>query len=536
MSYTKGRTTGGVFVACLLVLSTVLVATIAGATENRRPSVELEGLRALNFFLPDAKGVVDADIVSSLKEAVSGEEEVELAQQYLNFAKDVKDLYDQITNDNNSQEISDFKKVLLKIVKYLTKKSSHPRMDLLKTQLSQFVNEQQAPSTAQQGPSQTKQVAADSDSADTAALLKELQDDEEEADSEWITVALRVAGAAMNVANNIGTYHEKISKVGNFISGKAANALDRVGLKGAAFFARKTGTSISNFSRDKIAPIENRVAQKIAPVVKSKPFQAVRKTLNVVNNVIGGVTSIKSGLNAVGLAPNVRLPRNYAALKSSLKSATRYVTSGNWRQKARQIGRLAKIGARNFKRGDWKTKYNAVSGFYNGASSLKAAITGKSFGFSLPGLPGRWGRSNNAARNGNNRRGASSRRGRGGWGASRSSRYGRNSNRRGGNSRRNRSSSRGGGFRGGRRGNSSRRRSNNNRSFSSRRGSRRGGMSRSSRGRSSRGYSRRSASSPRRGGGFRGGRSYQRGGGGFRGGRSRGGGFRSGGSSRGGRR
>ncbi|KAG2385454.1 hypothetical protein C9374_003269 [Naegleria lovaniensis] len=494
MSHTKGRLTSGVLVASLLVLTTLLIASLANATERHRSnSVEFEGLKAINFFLPNATGVADADIVSSLKSAISGEEEVELAQEYLTFAAQVKDLYDQITVDENtSQEISDFKKVLLKIVKYLTKKSSHPRMDLLKNQLSQYVQQQEQP---QESTPQTP----NSEAAETASLLQDLQEEVEEADSEWVTIALRVAGTAMNVANNIGTYHEKISKVGNFISGKAANALDRVGLKGAANVARKTGTSISNFSRDKIAPIEKRVAQKIAPVVKSKPFQAVRKTLNVVNNVIGGVTSIKAGLNAVGLARNVRLPRNFSALKSSLKTATRYVRSGNWREKARTIGRAAKTGYRNFKRGDWKTKYNAVSGFWNGASNLKAAVTGKSFGFSLPGLPGRWGRNNentrggnsrsSSRRGGNNRRGNSSRRG------GNSSRRGgsrRNTNSRGSGSRR--SSARSGNSRrgGNRRGNS---RSSSRRNASSRRSTRGG---RTSSGTRRGNTTRRSASSPRR--------------------------------------
>ncbi|EFC36941.1 hypothetical protein NAEGRDRAFT_82053 [Naegleria gruberi] len=399
-------------------------------------------------------------VIDQMKIAVSSEQEVEIAENFVLIAAKLREIYETIPKERfDESEIIQLREELLELIQFFTRKANRPSVDMMKYSLIQSATERYVNETQKK---------------------KDLSKNSEESDAEWITAALNIASSVMNIANDIGTYHEKISKVGNFIANQVSNGLDKVGLKKASGWAKDLGNGISKFSNEKIAPIENKIAKKIAPVVKSAPFQAVRRTLNVVT----GVMSLKSGLNLLGMAKNVKLPKNFSALKSSIKTTTKAAKSLFKNKQARsRFSRIAKLTGkrayRTFKKADLKTKYKTVKSLYGGAKSIKGALTFKR-NERKPRQSNRRNNQNNRSRQyGRNRRNQNGRRNNRSNGRQRNNSRSTNNNRRGG---------RRGGNRGGRSVNRNNQRRNNNRSRGgqgrrnngSRRGGNRGNTSRNS--------------------------------------------------------
>ena len=257
----------------------------------------------------------------------------------------------------DNPEAIQLKEQLMAIVRDFTVKAEHPQADLLKSSLSDL-------SHLNDGSKKPKAASA--------------QEEDSGAQSLWLGQAISIASKAMNIADGIGTYSDKISKVANFVSGPVANKLDKWGMGGLSEKARKTGQTIDKFTQEKIKPLETKVAKAIAPVVKSKTFQAVRRTLNVVS----GALSLRGGLKALGMAKKLKLPRSYKALKASLKKATAMVknrkqvmkTIRNTINKGKQIGKKA---YKTFKRMKLKEKYQTFKKFKSGISGIKKGLFGE---------------------------------------------------------------------------------------------------------------------------------------------------------------
>lgn len=100
--------------------------------------------------------------------------------------------------------------------------------------------------------------------------LETNDDNKKEAKTLFILPAIGIVSDVMNFVDGIGTYSSSISKEGKWLEDLASEKLQKWGFQRAANAAKSIGTSISNFSEKKLGRIEERVAKKIAPFVKSK--------------------------------------------------------------------------------------------------------------------------------------------------------------------------------------------------------------------------------------------------------------------------
>ncbi|EFC45652.1 predicted protein [Naegleria gruberi] len=213
--------------------------------------------------------------------------------------------------------------------------------------------------------------------------------------------ATQISEDILILANEI---RNKFNKVGEFMSGPVAKKLEKWNMKSLASISKNTGGSISTYSK-KLEPYEQKAAKFIAPVVKSKSFQVVKKSVNVVSGVLG----IHGGLKSLHLIKGggVKLPTNFAALKKSLstsvaqskkliQNAKTFVNSsgkltkvvGASKQALKTAGRVAKMNAVTFKRmSTWnkikhvdglKGAYDSVNDFKTDYSNVKKYVANRS--------------------------------------------------------------------------------------------------------------------------------------------------------------
>ncbi|KAF0983209.1 hypothetical protein FDP41_010274 [Naegleria fowleri] len=209
-------------------------------------------------------------VISKFKYVLTKQDEKKIAQKYITFAENVKKLYDSIPEDA-SPDASALKQQLLAIVRDFTLKSEHPGVDMLKSTLNDFkkvASSQQVQNNNNEGGAQTLGLPA----------------------------AIKAVSFAMNVADKIGTYSDSLSKASKFLEGPVANKLQ------------------------KLKPFEEKIARKIAPVVKSKTFQTARRSLEVVSAAL----SLKGGLKALGMVKKIKLG-TLKNVRKTLKELTKVV-------------------------------------------------------------------------------------------------------------------------------------------------------------------------------------------------------------------
>ncbi|EFC37924.1 predicted protein [Naegleria gruberi] len=305
------------------------------------------------------------NVVASFKEALSSKEEREVAETYLEFANKIKGIADKL-DQVQTTESNELKQQLLAIVKDFTVKSEHPSVDILQSSLTDIskANENQP---LKEEPAQQQQPTPEGVTGPVSF------ESSSGAKSLWLGQAISIASLGMNIVDGIGTYSDKISKVGKFLSGPVASKLDKWGLKGVSETAKKWGSSVDTFSQTKLKPIETKVAAKIAPVVKSKTFQAVRRTLNVVS----GALSLKGGLKALGMVRNIKLPTSYKALKTSLTKATKFVK--NRKQVMSAIRKTVSTAGKNWKKMGTVAKLKNANEFRKAYSGFKTGLSRKTY-------------------------------------------------------------------------------------------------------------------------------------------------------------
>ena len=181
-------------------------------------------------------------------------------------------------------------------------KSEHPGADILKSTLKDF-----------QSMKQQEQQQSGISSSD-----QQLQQQEGGAQTLFLPMALKAVSFAMNAVNGIGTYSDSLSKASQFLAGPVAQKLSQLGFSKAASLAQRSGQKMDQFVTQILKPFEDKIAQKIAPIVKSKTFQNVNNALNVVTSAM----SLKGGLKALGMVSKIKLPSGaLAKARSALKMA-----------------------------------------------------------------------------------------------------------------------------------------------------------------------------------------------------------------------
>ncbi|KAG2372957.1 hypothetical protein C9374_012987 [Naegleria lovaniensis] len=237
------------------------------------------------------------EIATQVHDAVSSKMATEIAESLLQFANEVKKIHDAIPNSGLTQAQQEFKTQLLAVTRDLTSKAANPSAELMVSSLSYLnaVKKQEPPSVSLESSSNNQ-----------------------EAKTLFILPAIGVASNVMNFVDGIGTYSTSISKAGKWLSGTASQKLQKWGFERAAKAASTVGTGVSNFSEKKLGPIEAKVAKKIAPVVKSKPYLAVKRSINLV----AGVTGLHGVAKSIGLLNVAKLPKNFKSLKTTLTKAT----------------------------------------------------------------------------------------------------------------------------------------------------------------------------------------------------------------------
>ena len=120
----------------------------------------------------------------------------------------------------------------------------------------------------------------------------------------------------MKILDGIGEYSTTVSKDAKFLSGVVSNRLSKWGYPNAANRVKTLGDNVSKFATEKVAPIEKKVANKIAPFVKSKAFQTTKNALGVVNAVL----SVKGALTKLGVLRKVKLSSTISAIKRASKT------------------------------------------------------------------------------------------------------------------------------------------------------------------------------------------------------------------------
>ncbi|KAG2377730.1 hypothetical protein C9374_008815 [Naegleria lovaniensis] len=239
---------------------------------------------------------VTQKVISKFQHALTKQDEKLIAQKYITFAEQVKKLYDSIP-ENSSPDALALKEQLLAIVRDLTLKSEHPGVDMLQSTLKDF-------KSAAASQQQQQNNEAGEGGAQTLAL----------------PAAIKAVSFAMNIADKIGTYSDSLSKASKFLEGPVAKKLRKWGFKKAASLAERYGHKMDTYATEKLKPFEDKIAKKIAPVVKSKTFQTVRRSLEVVSAAM----SLKGGLKALGMVKKVNLG-SLRKIRKSLKEMTKFV-------------------------------------------------------------------------------------------------------------------------------------------------------------------------------------------------------------------
>ncbi|KAG2389275.1 hypothetical protein C9374_013835 [Naegleria lovaniensis] len=181
-------------------------------------------------------------LVQQFKQVISNQKEQDLAKHYLDFAQSLKFIHDGIPNSFSPEAIA-MKYELMVLIKDFTLKAQHPGADMLISILKDFSH------VKQQAPQQQQQESGVS--------------------SLWINAI----STTMNLLDGIGTYSDKVSKASQFIGGPVAAKLEKWKLHKLSQMAKTTGTKVDQFTTQNIKPYEDKIAKKIAPVVKSKTFQ-----------------------------------------------------------------------------------------------------------------------------------------------------------------------------------------------------------------------------------------------------------------------
>ncbi|EFC37426.1 hypothetical protein NAEGRDRAFT_59759 [Naegleria gruberi] len=251
-------------------------------------------------------------VIDKVQDVISSSEEKQIAESLLTFANEIRQMEKLIPGSNSEQKL--VKQELLAIINEFTKESEKPSAFILKSSLEMVADAKKK---------KTEQQQAEPGSVSSGAQ------------SLFIQAGISVLNDAMNFVDGIGTYSTKMSSVGNWISGKLATKLDSWGLKSVAQFAKNTGKSIDGLAK-KVAPYEQKLAKAIAPVVKSKTFQSIKRVVNVV----GGAISIKNGLKHLGMLPK-QLPKAFNKLKSTLTKAAAPIKT----KAASLIKKVTKSGA-----------------------------------------------------------------------------------------------------------------------------------------------------------------------------------------------
>ena len=224
----------------------------------------------------------------------------------------------------------------------MAKEAEKPSFMILQSSMAMVVQDKQNQQNA----------AADSSSSSGAQTM-------------FIGAAIEGLSLGMNAIDGIGTYSTSVSKIGQWVKGKAADKLDKWGLQSAATIARNTGKSIDGFAQ-KVAPYETKLAAKIAPVVKSKTFQGIKR----VANVVGGALSIHAGVKFLGMSAATKLPKTFSAIKSSITKAAKVV--------ANKGGIVRKIAATGLKAKKAATQsLNQFSTFRKVNAAVKASKAAK---------------------------------------------------------------------------------------------------------------------------------------------------------------
>ncbi|EFC37425.1 predicted protein [Naegleria gruberi] len=312
-----------------------------------------------------------------IETSISSKEATQIAQDLLTLANEIRNVEKLIPGDQEKEK-KDLKDQLTVIVSNLVQQAETPKALLLESSLVLAAQQKKA---EQSSP-------VDYDKVSVEDLLGNSKKSSKGAktliipSNPWDWAAL-----GLNFVDGIGTYSQKFNKVGEFMKGKVADKLEKWNMKSLASVSRNAGSSISSYSK-KLEPYEQKAAKFIAPVVKSKTFQVITKSVNVVS----GVLSVHGGLKALNLIKGggVKLPTSYAALKTTLskvvaksntliKNGKTFITSsgkvtkivGASKKALTTAGRLTKLNAAQFKRMSTWNKIRHVDGIYTGYDAAK---------------------------------------------------------------------------------------------------------------------------------------------------------------------
>ncbi len=118
-----------------------------------------------------------------------------------------------------------------------------------------------------------------------------------------LKAAVQVGSFATNILNDIGTFEQKLNKLGDFVGTKLSPWLEKRDMKVASKLAKVLGRGISKTGQF-IAPFEQKLAKKLEPIKNNKIFQQTRRVLNaadaaisisaVAKNVFKGYKAVKN--------------------------------------------------------------------------------------------------------------------------------------------------------------------------------------------------------------------------------------------------
>ncbi|KAL0490352.1 hypothetical protein AKO1_006519 [Acrasis kona] len=133
----------------------------------------------------------------------------------------------------------------------------------------------------------------------TYSVKENLSDSDQsnEPQSDWIPILDEVVDVLKGTAdfvNDVGTYHKRITKLGNWVGEEVSPWLKEQGLEKISELATDLSKDIHKTSKE-IADKEKELAKKLKPIKKNKVFQAARKTITTVQSVLS-ITSIAEDL------------------------------------------------------------------------------------------------------------------------------------------------------------------------------------------------------------------------------------------------